>query len=141
MTWPVKVAPWLFTKVKVFNGVMAPIEPNTLTVPALVALSVSDWPSAAVPSIHPPTCNAPPAVVSQTWSVRVMPVLASPKVIMPAPLVLMCPAAWMPLGAVAVKPPAKLNVSEAESPKVRLPVWLNTVWLVTVVNAPKSLRL
>ncbi len=50
----------------------------------------------------------------------------------------------MVLGAVAVKPPAKLKVSVAWLPKVRVPVLLNTVatWMsLMVVYEPNNAKL
>ncbi len=50
----------------------------------------------------------------------------------------------MMLGAVAVKPPAKVNVSVALLPKVKLPVLLNTVAVcvpLMLVLLPRSARL
>ena len=103
----------------------------TLTVPALVAFNVNDCVLAVVPLTVPLMFKVPPAVVNTTSSVNVTPVgeptVASPKLITPAPLVLICPAALMLLGAVAVKPPAKVNTSLALLPKVKIPVLLNTV--------------
>ena len=96
-----------------------------------MAFKVSDWVLAALPLTAPLMFKLPPAVVRTTSSVRVTPVAEpitlSPKLITPAPLVLICPAALMVLGAVAVKPPAKLKVSVALLPNVRVPVLLNTV--------------
>ena len=103
----------------------------TLTVPALVAFKVSDWVLAVLPLTAPWMFNVPPAVVRVTSSVNVTPVaepiVASPKLITPAPLVLICPAELMLLGDVAVKPPANVKLSVAWLLKVRVPVLLNTV--------------
>ena len=75
--------------------------------------------------------KVPPAVLRTTSSVRVTlvaePTTLSPKLMALKPLVLICPAALIPLGAVAVKPPAKVKVSVAWLPNVRVPVLLNTV--------------
>ena len=121
----------LFVRVRVLRDVVWPKVLVTLTVPALVAFKVSDWVLAVLPLTAPLMFNAPPAVVSTTSSVNVTPVaeptVASPKLITPTPLVLICPAALMLLGAVAVKPPAKVKVSVALLPKVKMPVLLNTV--------------
>ena len=96
-----------------------------------MAFKVSDWVSAALPLTTPLMFKAPPAVVSVTSSVKVTPVaeptVASPKLIAFEPLVLICPAALMFEGAVAVRPRAKVNMSVALLPKVRVPVLLNTV--------------
>ena len=96
-----------------------------------MAFKVSDWVSAVLPLTAPLMFKAPPAVVRVTSSVNVTPVAepttASPKLITPTPLVLICPAALMALGDVAVRPPAKVNTSLALLPKVRVPVLLNTV--------------
>ena len=103
----------------------------TLTVPALVASRVRDCVLAVVPLTAPLIFKLPPAVVSVTSSVNVTPVgestVASPKLMAFKPLVLICPAALMLLGAVAVKPPAKVKLSDALLPKVSVPVLLNTV--------------
>ncbi len=103
----------------------------TLTVPALVAFKVNDCVLAVVPLTAPLMFKAPPVVVRVTSSVRVTPVaeptVASPKLITPTPLVLICPAALIELGEVAVKPPAKVKLSDALLPKVSVPVLLNTV--------------
>ena len=131
MTLDAKVAPLLFVSVRVLSEVVWPSVLVTLTAPALVAFKVSDWVSVVLPLIAPLMFKAPPAVVSTTSSVNVTPVgeptVASPKLITPTPLVLICPAALMLLGDVAVKPPAKVNTSLALLPKVRVPVLLNTV--------------
>ncbi len=120
----------------------------TLTVPALVASSVSDCVLAALPLTAPLMFKLPPAVVRTTSSVRVTPVAEpttlSPKLMAFKPLVLICPAALMLLGDVAVKPPAKVNVSVALLPKVMLPVLLNTVatWVsLMVVFEPNNAKL
>ena len=120
----------------------------TLTAPALVAFKVSDWVSAALPLIAPLIFNAPPAVVRVTSSVNVTPVaeptVASPKLMTPTPLVLICPDALMVLADVAVRPPAKLKMSVAWLPKVRVPVLLNTVAAcvpLMVVFKPKNAKL
>ena len=102
-----------------------------MTVPALVAFKVNDCELTVLPLTAPLMFNVPPAVVSTTSSVSVTPVaeptVASPKLMMPTPVVLICPAALIALGAVAVKPPAKVNESAALLPKVRVPVLLNAV--------------
>ncbi len=120
----------------------------TLTVPALVAFKVNDCVLAVVPLTAPLMFKLPPAVLRTTSSVNVTPVaeptVASPKLMALKPLVLICPAALMVLGDVAVKPPAKLKVSVALLPNVRVPVLLNTVGakaLVTFVVPPSSAKL
>ncbi len=99
--------------------------------PALVAFKVNDCVLAVVPLTAPLMFKLPPAVLRTTSSVNVTPVaeptVASPKLMALKPLVLICPAALMVLGDVAVKPPAKLKVSAALLPKVKVPVLLNTV--------------
>ncbi len=131
MTADAKVAPLLWMSVRVLSDVVWPNVLLTLTAPALVAFKVSDWVSAVVPLTAPLMFSAPPAVVRVTSSVKVTPVaeptVASPKLIAFEPLVLICPAALMALGDVAVRPPAKLKLSVAWLPKVRVPVLLNTV--------------
>ncbi len=131
MTADAKVAPLLFVSVSVFRGVVWPSELVTLTVPALVAFKVSDWVLAVLPLTSPLMFKLPPAVLSTTSSVIVTsvaePTTSSPKLMALRPLVLICPAALMVLGAIAVKPPAKVNESAALLPKVRVPVLLNTV--------------
>ncbi len=131
MTADANVAPLLFVSVKVLRDVVWPNVLVTLTLPALVAFKVSDWVLAVVPLTAPLMFKLPPAVLITTSSVRVTPVAEpvtlSPKLIAFKPLVLICPAALMPLGDVAVKPPAKVNTSLALLPKVRGPVLLNTV--------------
>ena len=126
-----KVAPLLFVSVSVLRDVVWPNVLVTLTVPALVAFKVIDCVLAVVPLTAPLMFKLPPAVVSTTSSVRVMgvaePITLSPKLMALRPLVLICPAALMLLGAVAVKPPAKLKLSVALLPRVRVPVLLNTV--------------
>jgi len=96
-----------------------------------VAFKVSDWVSAVLLLTAPLMFKVPPAVVRVTSSVNVTPVAEpttlSPKLMAFKPLVLICPAALMLLGDVAVSPPAKLNTSLALLPKVKLPVLLNTV--------------
>ncbi len=104
----------LFVSVNVLSEVVWPKVLVTLTVPALVAFKVSDWVLAALPLTAPLMFNVPPAVVRVTSSVNVTPVaepiVASPKWITPAPLVLICPAELMLLGDVAVKPPANVKL-------------------------------
>ncbi len=59
-------------------------------------------------------------------------------------VVLICPAALMALGDVAVKPPANVKLSVAWLPKVRVPVLLNTVAAcvpLMLVLLPRSARL
>ena len=135
------VAPLLFVSVSVLSDVLWPTAPVTLTAPVLLASKVNDWVLAVVPFTAPSTCNAPPAVVSHTSSAKVNAVVLSPKVSTPTPLVLMWPAALMALGAVAVKPPAKLSASAAALPKVKLPVFKNVVLPVMLVLVPNSSRL
>ena len=94
-----------------------------------------------LPWTAPPSVSAPPAVVSQVSSVKVKPVFASPKDMTPAPLELMRPATLIALGALAVKPPAKLKVSVAASPSVKLPVFKKVVALVMAVFAPNNAKL
>ena len=120
----------------------------TLTAPALVAFKVNDCVLAVVPLTAPLMFKVPPAVLSTTSSVSVTPVAEpttlSPKLMAFKPLVLICPAALMLLGDVAVKPPAKVNVSVALLPKVMLPVLLNTVatWVsLMVVFEPNNAKL
>ncbi len=120
----------------------------TLTVPALVAFKVSDWVLAVLPLTAPWMFNVPPAVVRVTSSVNVTPVAEpttlSPKLIAFKPLVLICPAALMALGDVAVKPPANVKLSVAWLPNVRVPVLLNTVatWMsLMLVLEPNSAKL
>ncbi len=120
----------------------------TLTVPALVAFKVNDCELTVLPLTAPLMFNVPPAVVSTTSSVSVTPVaeptVASPKLMTPTPVVLICPAALIALGAVAVKPPAKVNESAALLPKVRVPVLLNAVGArvpLMLVLLPRSARL
>ena len=131
MTADTKVAPLLWVRVRVLSDVVWPKVLVTLTVPALVAFKVSDCVLAVVPLTAPLMFKVPPAVVSVTSSVNVTPVaeptVASPKLIAFEPLVLICPAALMALGDVAVRPPAKVIMSVAWLPKVRVPVLLNTV--------------
>lgn len=141
LTSPLNVAPLLCTKVNVFKGVTKPTVLATFNAPVAVASMVSDWASAVEPSTAPPNVNAAPPVVNHAWSVNVMAVPASPRLITPAPLVLICPAMLMWLGAVAVKPPVKINVSVAASPKVKVPVLLNTVLAATAVLAPSNFKL
>ena len=120
----------------------------TLTVPALVAFKVSDWVLAVLPLTAPLMFKVPPAVLITTSSVKVMavaePTTLSPKLMAFKPLVLIWPAALMVLGAVAVKPPAKVKLSVAWLPKVRVPVLLNTVgaWVpVMLVLLPGKAKL
>ncbi len=131
MTADAKVAPLLFVSVRVLRDVVWPSELVTLTVPALVTFKVSDWVLAVLPLTSPLMFKLPPAVLSTTSSVIVTsvaePTTSSPKLMALRPLVLICPAALMVLGAIAVKPPAKVNESAALLPKVRVPVLLNTV--------------
>ena len=125
------VAPLLFVRVRVLRDVVWPNVLVTLTVPALVAFNVNDCVLAVVPLTAPLMFKVPPAVVRVTSSVTVTPVaeptVVSPRLMMPTPVVLICPATLMALGAVAVKPPAKVKLSVALLPKVKLPVLLNTV--------------
>jgi len=109
---------------------------------------LSDWVLAVLPLTAPLMFKAPPAVVRVTSSVNVTPVaeptVASPKLMTPTPLVLICPAALIVLGDVAVRPPAKVNTSLALLPNVRVPVLLNTVGvsaLETLVLLPSSAKL
>ncbi len=142
------VAPLLCVSVSVLRDVFWPNVLVTLTVPALVAFNVNDCVLAVVPLTAPLMFKLPPAVVSVTSSVNVTPVaeptVASPKLMALKPLVLICPAALMVLGDVAVKPPAKVNTSLALLPKVRVPVLLNTVgaWVpLMLVFDPNSAKL
>ncbi len=119
-----------------------------MTVLAPVAFKVSDWVLAALPLTAPLMFKVPPAVLSVTSSVNVTPVgeptVASPRLMMPTPLVLICPAELMLLGAVAVRPPAKVKLSVDWLPKVRVPVLLNTVAAmvpVMLVLLPRSAKL
>ncbi len=131
MTADAKVAPLLFVSVSVLREVVWPNVLVTLTVPALVAFNVNDCVLAVVPLTAPLMFKFPPAVLRTTSSVRVTPVgeptVASPKLMALKPLVLICPAALIALGAVAVKPPAKVKMSDALLPKVSVPVLLKTV--------------
>ncbi len=131
MTLDAKVAPLLLVSINVLSEVVWPKVLVTLTVPALVAFKVSDWVLAVLPLTAPLMFNVPPAVVRVTSSVNVTPVAEpttlSPKLIAFKPLVLICPAALMALGDVAVKPPANVKLSVAWLPNVRVPVLLNTV--------------
>ena len=113
-----------------------------------MAFKVSDWVLAVLPLTAPLMFNVPPAVVRITSSVKVTPVaeptVKSPKLIAFKPLVLICPAALMFVGDVAVKPPAKVRLSVAWLPKVRVPVLLNTVAAcvpLMLVLLPRSARL
>ncbi len=113
-----------------------------------MAFKVSDWVLAVLPLTAPLMFKVPPAVLSTTSSVKVTPIaeptVASPKLMAFKPLVLIWPAALMLLGDVAVKPPAKLKVSVALLPTVRVPVLLNTVgaWVpVMLVLLPRSAKL
>ena len=148
LTAAAKVVPLLWMSVRVLSDVVWPNVLVTLTVPVLVAFKVSDWVLAVVPLTAPLMFKVPPAVVSVTSSVKVTPVaeptVASPKLIAFEPLVLICPAALMVLGDVAVRPPAKLNTSLALLPNVRVPVLLNTVGAcvpLMFVLLPRSARL
>ena len=148
MTADAKVAPLLCVSVRVLSDVVWPNVLVTPTVPALVAFKVSDCVLAELPLTAPLMFNAPPAVERVTSSVNVKPVaeptVASPKLMTPTPLVLICPAALMVLGDVAVRPPAKVKLSVAWLPKVKVPVLLNTVGakvLLTLVLLPRSARL
>ena len=136
LTAAAKVAPLLWVSVRFLSDALIPcgLYPRvlvTFTTPALVAFKVSDWVLAALPITAPLMFKLPPAVVSTTSPVKVTPVAEpatlSPKLMAFKPLVLICPAALMLLGAVAVKPPANVNVSVALLPRVRVPVLLNTV--------------
>ena len=138
----------LCVSVRVLRDVVWPTELFTLTVPALVAFKVNDCVLAVVPLTAPLMFKLPPEVLSTTSSVNVTPVVepttASPKLMTPTPLVLICPAAVMFVGAVAVSPPAKLNTSLALLPKVRVPELLNTVAAcvpLMLVLLPRSARL
>ncbi len=113
-----------------------------------MAFKVSDWVLTVLPLTAPLMFNVPPAVLSVTSSVNVTPVAepttASPKLIAFKPLVLICPAALMLIGDVAVKPPANVKLSVAWLPKVRVPVLLNTVaaWMsLMLVLEPNSAKL
>ncbi len=148
MTVDANVAPLLFVRVRVLRDVVCPNVLVTLTVPALVAFNVNDCMLAVVPLTVPLMFKVPPAVVRTTSSVRVTPVgeptVASPRLMMPTPLVLICPAELMLLGAVAVRPPAKVKLSVDWLPKVRVPVLLNTVAAmvpVMLVLLPRSAKL
>ena len=148
LTLDAKVAPLTCVSVSVLRDVFWPNVLVTLTLPALVAFKVSDWVLAEVPLTAPLMFKLPPAVVSTTSSVRVIvvaePTTLSPKLMAFKPLVLIWPAALMALGAVAVRPPAKVKLSVALLPKVRVPVLLNTVgiWLlVTLVLLPCKTKL
>ena len=82
----------LFVSVSVLRDVVCPSVLVTLTVPALVAFKVSDWVSAVLPLTAPLMFKLPPEVLSTTSSVNVTPVaeptVASPRLMMPTPLVL-----------------------------------------------------
>jgi len=148
LTADTKLAPLLFVSVKVLRDVVWPNVLVRLTAPALVAFKVRDCVLAVLPLTAPLIFKTPPAVVSVTSSVKVTPVaeptVTSPKLMALKPLVLICPAAFMALGDVAVKPPAKVNTSLALLPKVKLPVLLNTVgaWVpLMLVFDPNSAKL
>ncbi len=92
LTAAANLAPLLFVRVSVLRDVVWPNVLVTLTLPALVAFKVSDWVLAVVPLTAPLMFKLPPAVLSTTSSVRVTPVaeptVASPRLMMPTPLVL-----------------------------------------------------
>ena len=137
-----------------------------VTVPALAGVAAVVVSVLNAPSVAPPTAAvnvvAPVVLTVNDLAVKLAVLMVPPKLTLALPAatdtssvntqgappkvtaafaVLIRPAALMLLGAVAVKPPAKLKASVASSPKVKLPVWLNTVLLVTVVCAPKSFTL
>ncbi len=153
MTADANVAPLLWVSVSVLSDVFCPsvLCPSvlvTLTTPVLVAFKVNDWVLAALPLTAPLMFKLPPAVLRTTWSVNVTPVAepadASPKLMAFKPLVLICPAALIALGDVAVKPPANVKLSVAWLPNVRVPVLLNTVatWMsLMLVLEPNSAKL
>ncbi len=92
LTAAANLAPLLVVRVSVWRDVVWPNVLVTLTLPALVAFKVSDWVLAVVPLTAPLMFKLPPAVLSTTSSVRVTPVaeptVASPRLMMPTPLVL-----------------------------------------------------
>ena len=81
----------------------------------------------------------PPDVLIVVAAVKPMDVLDAPIVV--GPLLVHAPAKEIELGAVAVKPAPKVNVSDDRLPSLRLPVLLKVVALVIAVVAPTNDRL
>ena len=92
-----------------------------------------------MPLIEPPKVIAPPAVLRVRSPLRVIAVLLSPRCSVVL-VVAIVPAALMAVGAVAITPPVKVNVSVLALPRTRLPVFRNVVALVTLVVPPNSSR-
>ena len=136
------VAPLLLVKVKVLSEVVCPTAPVTLTVPVVPAFKLSDSVLAVLPLTEPPKVKLPPAVWRATSAVSVSAVSLSPK-LMAALVVPKVPAVLMAAGAVAVRPPAKVNVSPTALPNTKLPVFKNVVAVLaalTFVAAPSNSR-
>ena len=81
----------------------------------------------------------PPDVLMVVAAVRVIPVLDVPIVV--GPLLVIEPARYTVLGAVAVKPALNVKVSVDKLPSFKVPVLLNVAALVMLVEDPVKDRL
>jgi len=116
--------------VKVVNGVLPPISADKVVVP--VVFNVNEYP----PLVAPANVIAPavlPSII--VFAARVIAVSPSP-IEIAFPSVSMVPANVTPLGAVAVIPPVKVELSVFSSPRVKAPVLLNVTALVITFAAP-----
>ena len=109
---------------KLLKARVVPTAPPKVVVALLLRVSELAVADAAEVSIVPPKRMLPSPLLKVALSDKVTG--TDPNVIS-ALVVLICPAALMLMGAVAVKPPANVNVSVALLPKVKVPVLLNTV--------------
>ncbi len=120
---------------KLASEAVCPMAPFKVTTPVLLSCKLK------VPSTVPLSSKLPRPVLKVVSAVKATG--AVPRVML-AFVVLICPAALMFVGAVAVKPPAKVRLSVAWLPKVRVPVLLNTVAAcvpLMLVLLPRSARL
>ncbi len=120
---------------KLVNAAVCPMAPFKVTMPVLLSCKLK------VPSTVPLSSKLPMPALKVVSSVRATG--AVPREML-ALVVLICPAALMFVGDVAVKPPAKVRLSVAWLPKVRVPVLLNTVAAcvsLMLVLLPRSARL
>jgi hypothetical protein len=81
----------------------------------------------------------PPDVLMVVAAARVMPVLDAPIVV--EPLLVIKPARYTVLGAVAVKPVLNVKASVDRLPNFNVPVLLNVAALVMLVLDPANARL
>ena len=90
-------------------------------------VSVNDWvaPDTAPPRVRLRLPDVPPEVFIEVFAAKVIGVPLSPIEVFP--LLVNVPAKVTELGAVAVKPALKVNISPAALPSVKVPVFKNSV--------------